>query len=91
MTSKDPRTNKDDYHTFFTSVDDLLFVLDLKGNILQFNPEVPRRLGYTSEEISSMRVVDIYSAEFKDEVEETLENILKNKTLECDIPMQAKD
>ncbi|MCK4566711.1 MAG: PAS domain S-box protein, partial [Candidatus Thorarchaeota archaeon] len=88
---KDQSKNMDDFLTFFNTIEDLLIVLDLNGNILHFNPEVPRCLSYTTKEISKMNVVDIYSAELKQEVEATLENILEGKMVVSSIPLQAKD
>ncbi|MHA1481520.1 MAG: PAS domain-containing protein, partial [Candidatus Thorarchaeota archaeon] len=91
MTSKDPRKNIDDFQIFFNTVDDLLFVLDLKGNFLHFNSEVPRCLGYTDEELFKLRIVDIFSADLKNDVQAILKTILETKMLESHIPLQKKD
>jgi PAS domain S-box-containing protein len=42
---------RQNYETFFNTIDDFLFILDVKGNILHTNATVIKRLGYTREEL----------------------------------------
>ena len=91
MAPKDQSKNMDDFLTFFNTIGDLLFVFDLRGNILHFNPEVSSCLSYSTKEISKMNVVDLFSADFKDEVDVTLENIREGKMVVSNIPLKTKD
>lgn len=88
---KDQNQNTNDFQRFFKSVDDLFFILDLNGNIIHFNPEVPRCLGYTDTELSSMSLTDIHSTDHKEEVGAILASIQDGKKAEYHIPLQAKD
>ncbi|MFC1478343.1 PAS domain S-box protein [Candidatus Margulisiibacteriota bacterium] len=56
---------------------DLLYILDTKGNILETNPNVVKRLGYTKDELIGSSILKIFTPEskksFKDKLSQMLE------------------
>ncbi|MHA1930176.1 MAG: PAS domain S-box protein [Candidatus Thorarchaeota archaeon] len=91
MASKDQNKDIGDFQTFFNTVDDLFFILDMSGYILHFNSVVPRCLGYSDAEISGIHVGDFYSSDHDDEVNAIIGGLLECNKSETHIPLQTKD
>jgi len=90
VASKEPNKNLDDFQRFFNTVEEFLFILDLKGRVLHCNPELTRCLGYTAEEMLQMNITELFSTDCKDEIMEILVNIPKGRLTENRIPLQTK-
>ncbi|MEO7648909.1 MAG: PAS domain S-box protein, partial [Bryobacteraceae bacterium] len=58
------RESEQRLRTLFEGIDDALLVHDLEGRILDCNPAARRRLGYTRDELLTLRTSDIDSPEF---------------------------
>jgi len=56
---------------------DAIFVCDIEGNIVFFNEQTYKQLGYTKEEISSLRLFDYCSSEAAKLVKSRIESILE--------------
>jgi len=52
------------YRELFEGIDDVIFVHDEEANILAVNDAACRRLGYTREELLSMKITDIDAPEY---------------------------
>ena len=48
------RASEERFQSIFNSMKDIYFEVDLKGNLIYFNPAVCEAYGYTAEELSSM-------------------------------------
>lgn len=83
--------SRENLQTLFDAVDDFLIIVDPSLNILQFNPVVPKRLGYAPSELSNMEFFNIYPAEQKEKAAEIFKNILPEQTVSCSIPLCVKD
>ena len=77
--------------TFFNKLDDFLFILNSKGQILHFNPVVEKRLGYSAQELSCMAVVDVHPPELRTEAESIINEMLVGKLSVCPIPLMTKN
>ena len=77
--------------TLFDSLDDFLFVLDAKGRIVEVNPIVLQRLGYSRTELLGENVLKVHPLERHREATGTLADIIAGKTDLCSIPLAAKD
>ncbi len=60
------------YRTLFESAGDAIFVLDVKGQILDANRIACKRLGYTRKELLSLNYMDIESPDYKTNIAEKL-------------------
>ena len=90
VASKELNKNMDDFQRFFNTVEEFLFILDLKGRVLHCNTEFTRCLGYSTEEMLQMNVTELFSTDCKDEIIEILDSILKGTMTESRIPLQTR-
>jgi PAS domain S-box-containing protein len=74
--SADERARDRRGRALFDAIDDVVFVHDLDGRIVDVNPAACRRLGYTREDLLRLRTVDIdepgFAAGFKDRLQQQL-------------------
>lgn len=72
------KQSEDRFQKLFNSTGDDIFVTDARGNIIEVNQASCNTLGYTREELLSMRLSDIKSAKYVSRIAENRKNILKN-------------
>jgi PAS domain S-box-containing protein len=65
------------YKTLFKSANDAIFILDMKGNIIDTNSVAYERLGYTKEEILALNITQLDHPKFAAKVPERLGRIQK--------------
>jgi PAS domain S-box-containing protein len=58
------------YKNLFESASDAIFVLDMKGNLIDFNIAFHAQLGYTRDELLSMHISQIHPPELSDKFSE---------------------
>jgi PAS domain S-box-containing protein len=83
--------SEENLHTFFNTIDDLLFVLDEEGNITKINDTVVNRLGYSENELIGQNVLVVHPKEKWHQVTQTIQNMLAGKEEYCPIPLITKD
>ncbi len=83
--------SRENLQTLFDTVDDFLFIVDPSLNIVQFNPVVPKRLGYSPTELSNMKFLNIYPADQSNEAAKIFNRILPEQTEPSSIPLCAKE
>ncbi len=81
---------RDNYETFFNSINDFLFVLDEQGNILHANSTVYNRLGYTEEELRGISVLMVHPSERRDEAGRIVREMLMGTADFCPVPILTK-
>ncbi|HKJ79440.1 MAG TPA: PAS domain S-box protein, partial [Prolixibacteraceae bacterium] len=67
------------FEQLFEGVSESIFVHDFQGNIIKTNQKACDRLGYTSEEIRKINLIDIIAPELKPKFKKRLTQILKAK------------
>ena len=75
----------------FDTLDDFLFILDVEGHILHFNPAVEKRLGYTAQELDDMNVLHIHPPQRREEADNLITAMIKDQARLCTIPLVTKD
>ena len=80
-----------DYQNFFDSLELLLFVINLEGDIIHCNATACDRLGYTKGELIGMPVVNIHPPEQRMFAGMLVEDMLKGDAEVCPIPIQTKE
>lgn len=83
--------SRQNYSTFFNTIDDFLLILDTSGNIVHVNETVVNRLKYKPEELIGNSVLMLRPAARREEAQKILQLISEGKASECSIPMEAKD
>ncbi|PKP22063.1 MAG: hypothetical protein CVU02_00780 [Bacteroidetes bacterium HGW-Bacteroidetes-19] len=78
------------FETFFNSINDFLFVLDLEGNIIYTNSTVLNRLGYKKKELYGLSVLKVHAVDKQDEAFNIGEEMLNGITEFCSIPIVTK-
>ncbi|MBN2003999.1 MAG: GAF domain-containing protein [Anaerolineae bacterium] len=83
--------SQENFQTLFDSLPDMVFVIDLEGIILQVNPIVIQRLGYTEAELYRKSVLLVHPADLQLEVTKALSDIVAGNKSRHLIPIQTKD
>ncbi|MBK9391584.1 MAG: PAS domain S-box protein [Bacteroidetes bacterium] len=82
---------RQNYETFFNTIDDFLWVLDEQGNILHSNQTVRSRLGYTAEELFGKSVLIVHPEDRREEAGRIVGEMLQGKADFCPVPIVTKD
>jgi PAS domain S-box-containing protein len=85
------RVSENNFATFFDSVEDLLFVLDMEGVILKANATACRRLKYTEEELIGQSVLQVHPPQRRAEAGQIVADMLAGKRRECPVPVMDKE
>ncbi len=71
-------------------IEDIVFVIDLKGRILSIDKEIETQFGYNEEELSGMFITHICLHELNKEVMRNLEFLLEGTASSCFLPLISK-
>ena len=77
------------FRTFFDSIDDLLFVLDIEGNIIKVNRTVIDRLGYAEDELLGRHVLMVHPEARREEAGAIVGAMLAGTEQFCPCPCSA--
>ena len=81
---------RQNYETFFNTINDFLFILDEQGNIIHTNKTVINRLGYTMEELLGNSVLNVHPAERREEAGRIVGEMLSGTSEFCPVPLITK-
>jgi|WetSurMetagenome_2_1015567.scaffolds.fasta_scaffold19430_2 PAS domain S-box-containing protein len=81
---------RQNYETFFDTIDEFLLVADEHGKIIHTNKSVITRLGYAREELIGKPVIMIHPPECIDEAGRIVGEMLNRKTDGCTLPIVTK-
>jgi len=81
---------RQNYETFFNTIDDFLFVLDENGNILHANQIVLDRLEYENKELIDKHILLVHPAERREEAGRIVGEMLSGTTEFCPVPLFTK-
>ncbi|MBC7959357.1 MAG: PAS domain S-box protein, partial [Vallitaleaceae bacterium] len=82
---------RENYNNFLDSTNDLLFVIDLKGEILHINKTVTKRLGYIEADLIGRSVLQVYPENRREEAEKSIEDILAADLDVSSVPFITKN
>ncbi|MEI7501358.1 MAG: PAS domain S-box protein [Bacteroidota bacterium] len=85
------RESEANFHTFFETVDDMIFVGNTKGEIFYSNNAVARKLCYSPEELRGMHILDVHPATKRAEAEQIFGDMFAGKRNTCPLPLARKD
>ncbi|HEX2906914.1 MAG TPA: PAS domain S-box protein, partial [Phototrophicaceae bacterium] len=81
------RQSQGNLQTLFDTLDDFLLILDLTGRIIEVNPVLTRRLGYTAAELRQMTVLDIHSPKQQAAVAAWMLDLLAGRANRCSVSL----
>ncbi len=79
------------FKTVFETIDDLFFVVNLKGIAIYVNSIALKKLGYTSEECKGLNILDLHPEPFRIEAEQIFADMVAGKQNSCALPLLKKD
>jgi PAS domain S-box-containing protein len=79
------------YDIFFNMSEDYLFVVDMKGNILDANKAAISKLGYDLNKLRAMKIIEIYVPSRSEEAYNLFLDMLQGKDYESTIPLNSKE
>jgi PAS domain S-box-containing protein len=81
---------RQNYETFFNTIDDFLWVLDEQGNIIHTNNTVKKRLEFSDEELQNQSVLMVHPTERREEAGRIVGEMLAGVTEFCPVPLVTK-
>ncbi len=85
------RESRSNLQILFDSIDDPLIIYKLSGEIVFFNPAAVRKLGYSGEELLSMKAIQLYGDTEKEDADNVLKEIFAGKRNSHTIPICTKN
>jgi len=79
------------FRSFFESIDDLIIVANVNGEIFYVNDVVISKLGYTIDEIKGMHVLDLHPVSARAEAEQIFAEMFAGKRDFCPLPLARKN
>jgi len=73
------------------TVGDLIVVATTEGQILFCNQACTRKLGYSTEELAAMHILELHPQEHRREAEDIFAAMLRGEQISCPLPVQSKD
>ncbi len=77
--------------TLFNSIDEMVFVLDMQGLILEVNHAVQKQLKYLPGELTNTDVLLLHVPERRDEASQIVKEMIAGTADSCPVPVLAKD
>ncbi len=86
------QASENSLRALFEQSADLLFVLDRRGNILEFSPSTAKELGYTNDELTNMNI-DLIDHQFKHRENEKWfwEKLPREKSVNFEVELHRKN
>jgi PAS domain S-box-containing protein len=90
MLEEKNRQNRQDLEMLFNTIEDMLLILDIQGNIVAHNEILGKLLGYAPGELIGRHVLSLHPPNRREEAKATLERMMAKKTEFCHIPVIGK-
>ena len=85
------RESEANFRTFFETMNDMLLVATTDGQILHANAALAHTLGYTPEDLCTMRVLELRPPEMRKEAKANFEAMFQGERESCPLPWLCKD
>ncbi|MCK5686884.1 PAS domain S-box protein [bacterium] len=83
--------NGDKFKLLFNAIFDAFFIIDIKGNIIDVNPQAIKNLGFSREELLNMHVSDIEKGNVPEQISILIKNAIDGKKALVEGIHQRKD
>ena len=85
------KTEKENFDSFFKTIEDLIIIGDMEGKILFVNNAVLNKLGYTLSELKNMNILDLHPPEKQDAAGDILHAMFRGELDSCPLELKRKD
>ncbi|HLO57877.1 MAG TPA: PAS domain S-box protein [Bacteroidales bacterium] len=82
--------DSENFKNLFNAIHDFLFILDLKGNILEVNKAVNIFLGYDNIDLKGKSVLLVHPSEYREKAAEIVGQMLAGLAEKCPLPLLSK-
>ena len=89
--SKDLEENRENLRTFLNNSSDLIYITDLDGNLLSWNPAFRLALGYSDAELSRLHFADIHQHSRQGLAREIFHDLKSEKLFAFSVPLQRRN
>jgi len=79
------------FESLFNSIDEMVFILDLKGNITNANEAVCTKLNYSREELEKMHILNLHAPEDTEKAKVILKAMIEGKVDFCPLDLYTKN
>jgi len=90
-TEKKLEESENHFRTLFETIDDMIFVVSPRADILFANSAAIRKIGYDMDELSKMKIFEIHPENIRNDVESIVPKILSGKISCFNFPFITKD
>ncbi len=87
---EDIQASEDNFRRFFDAMDDLLIIANPRGRILFTNRALQRKLGFSSEELGGMGILDLHPNEKREEAAAILGSMMRKERESCPFELCRK-
>ncbi len=84
------RESERNFRTFFETMDDMIVVGTPDGKILYTNPAIHRKLGYSTDDLETMNLLDFHPAQKRSEAEAIFAAMFQGERDVCPLPLATK-
>ncbi|MFX0092477.1 MAG: PAS domain S-box protein, partial [Candidatus Hodarchaeota archaeon] len=88
---EDLRKSQTNLQTLFDTLEDFLFILDLKGFILHTNLVVQKRLGYSAEQLLGVNLLDLLPSDLQELGATIITAMVAGEAPFCPIPLETEN
>ncbi len=81
------KEREQNFVSFFESVDDIIIIADFSGNIIHCNQSAVNKTGYSYEELTSKKILDLHHPSKRDIVTQIVSDMVEGKEEKCPIPL----
>ncbi|HMA62284.1 MAG TPA: PAS domain S-box protein [bacterium] len=85
------RTSEHNFRAFFETIDDMIIISNQDGKIFHTNHAVEKKLGYESEELAGMHILDLHPDSQREKAEQIFEEMFQGKRKICPLPLEKKN
>lgn len=85
------KSSEENFRTFFETMDDMIFIANMQGEIFYTNSAVARKLGYSEEESKKLYVLDFHHKNMRTEATQIFADMLGKKRDSCPLPLVHKN
>ena len=79
------------FQNLFETIDDLLLVCDMNGQLIHTNPSVKTRLVYDDDELENMSIFELYPEDSRAEIYQVIARMQSEQSTTCGLPLQKSN
>ncbi len=91
LTERALEESESNFRLFIESMSDIMLVATVDGNIIYANKVTTQKLGYSTDELYSMHILDLHPIGCHKEAEDILASMFRKERDTCPLPLITKD